>query len=171
MYFESANFRNAVLAPKSRTIPSSPQCLQPHSNAPKQVLNDDFEDSENLPQPLLSIAIDEDSGEDDSFQETPPRLSIPLYDGDQSGRSVEIARTATNEQPLGRFSRSSFEIFRESDRFGKRSELINDDGLRLGIDDSTIQPRLDEDAYEMLDLEKQLDPRYVHWSAHSLVQS
>ncbi len=82
---------------------------------------------------------------------------MSLEDGDQTGRSFEIARRATNEQRLGRISRGSFGSVQASDRFGNISELQYDDVSHLGVDDSTAQSGLDEDADELGSHEKHSD--------------
>ncbi|KAK3172776.1 hypothetical protein OEA41_006101 [Lepraria neglecta] len=137
-----------VLAPTSQLIKPSPL---PPTNEPKQTQNDGFKDDQDLPRPRFSIAIDDVTGDDDSFQERPPRLSMPLDDGQQTGRSIEIARRTVNEPPPGRLSRGSFGSNRASDRFGNISELGYDDASNLGIDDSIVPPALDDDADELGD--------------------
>ena len=154
-----ANFCcNAVLAPTTQVIKPSPPPLQPRSKKPEQAYDDELEEDQDLLEPRFSIAIDDETGEDDSFHEAPPRLSMPLEDGDQTGGSFEIARRATNEQRLGRISRGSFGSAQATDRFGNISELAYDNASHLGVDDSNAQPGLDDDADELGSSEKRLDP-------------
>ena len=132
--------------------------MQPRPNKPEHAYDDELEENQDLSEPRFSIAIDDGIGEDDSFHEAPPRLSVSLEDGEQTGRSFEIARRANNEQRLGRISRGSFGSVQASDRFGNISELEYDDASHLRVDDSIAQSGLDEDADELGSREKHSDP-------------
>ena len=131
--------------------------MQPKSNGPEQAYSDELEESQDLLEPHFSIAIDDGTGEDDSFHEAPPRLSMPLEVGDQTGRSFEIARKATNERRLDRISRGSFGSALVPDRFGNISGLAYDDTSHLRVDDSTAQSALYDDADELGSQETHLD--------------
>lgn len=145
------------MAPISQPIQPSPLPAQHQPNKPEEILDADFEDELDLPQPRFSIAIDE--GDDDSFQEAPPRLSMPLDDADHTGRSIEIGRRAIIEQPRGRLSRGSFGSIRASDRFGNVSDVGMDESSKFGIDESIVDRVLnvDADADELGDLGGDLD--------------
>ena len=82
---------------------------------------------------------------------------MPLDDGEQTGRSIEIARRTVDEPQAGRLSRGSFGSIRASDRFGNISELGYDDASKLGIDDSIVPPALDDDADELGDFGEHSD--------------
>lgn len=123
--------------------------MQPGPNRPEQAYGDELEESQDLLEPRFTIAIDDGTGEDDSFHEAPPRLSMPLEDGDQTGGPFEIARTAANEQRPDRISRGSFGSLQVTDRSGNISELAYDDTSHLGVDDSTAQSGLYDDADEL----------------------
>ena len=154
-----ANFCcNAVLAPTSQVIKPSPPLSQPRPNRPEQAYGDELEESQDLLEPRFSIAIDDGTGEDDSFHEAPPRLSIPLEDGDQTGGPFEIARRATNEHRLDRISRGSFGSLQVIDRSGNISESAYDDTSHLRVDDSTAQSGLYDDADELGSQETHSDP-------------
>lgn len=132
--------------------------MQPRPNRPEQAYDDELEESQDLLEPCFSIAIDDGTGEDDSFHEVPPRLSMPLENGDQTGGAPEIARRATNEHRLGRISRGSFGSLQATDRSGNISELVYDDASHLRVDDSIAQSGLDDDADELGSQEKHSDP-------------
>ena len=132
--------------------------MQPPPRKPEQAYDDEGEENQDLSEPRFSIAIDDETGEDDSFQEAPPRLSMSLEDGDQTGGSFEIARRATNEERLGRVSRGSFGSLQTTDHFGNISELAYDDASHLRGDDSTVQSGLDDDADELGSRDKHPDP-------------
>lgn len=146
------------MAPATQAIKPSPPPLQSTPKKPEQASDDELEEDQDLLEPHFSIAIDDETEEDDSFHEAPPRLSMPLEDGDQTGGSFEIGRRATNEQRLGRFSRGSFGSVQATDRFGNISELAYDNASHLGVDDSIAQPGLDDDADELGSHEKLSDP-------------
>lgn len=135
-----------VLAPISQPLKPSPPAAQPQSNKPERILNEDFDDELDLPQPRFSIAIDDGISDDDSFQEVPPRLSMPMNKADQTGRSTEIGRRAISEQPLGRLSRGRFGSIDASDL----SSLT--DVSQPRIDDSIMDKVLDLNADELGDL-------------------
>ena len=83
--------------------------------------------------------------DDEDFQLTPPRLSIPLGTEEKTGRSIEIGRRALDDQPPGSFSQSSFGTVRGSDRFDEISALgFNDISLHLEESVSQIAPSLDK---------------------------
>ena len=132
--------------------------MQPKSNGPEQAYSDELEESQDLLEPHFSIAIDDGTGEDDSFHEAPPRLSMPLEEGDQTGRPFEITRKATNKRRLDRISRGSFGSALVTDRSGNMSELAYDDTSHLRVDDSTAQSGLYEDADELGSQEVHSDP-------------
>ncbi len=144
--------------------------MQPRPNKPEQEYDDELEESQDLLKPRFSIAIDDGTGEDDSFHEAPPRLSMPLEDGDQTGEPFEIARRATNEQRVGRISRGSFGSLQAADRSGNISELAYDDTSHLSVDDSTAQSGLDDDADELGSREKHSDPGSVIQAANRLLR-
>ena len=148
----------AVLAPTTQVIKPSPPLLQSRPKKPEQTYDDELEEDQDLSEPHFSIAIDDETGEDDSFHEAPPRLSMPLEDGDQTGGSFEIARRATNERRLGRISKGSFGSVQATDRFGNISELAYDNASHPGVDDSITQSELDDDADELGSREKHSDP-------------
>ena len=143
-----------VLAPTSQPVKPSPPS---QTNELGSTQDDAFDDSQDLPQPRFSIAIDDVTGEDDSFNERPPRLSMPLEDGDQTGRSVEVARRAANDPVLGRLSRGSFGSIRASDQFGNTSELGYNDASKTRTDNSIVPPAPDEDADELGDFGEHSD--------------
>jgi len=136
-----------ILVLAQNNQPSRPSALpaQPQSNKPDQIPTEDFDDGLDLPQPRFSIAIDEGVVEDDSFSEAPPRLSMPLEEVEQTGRSIEIGRRAISEQPHGRLSRGSFGSIRASDRFGNISEVGLNDISQSVMDESTADKLLDVD--------------------------
>ncbi|KAK4697897.1 hypothetical protein P7C71_g242, partial [Lecanoromycetidae sp. Uapishka_2] len=135
-----------ILAPISQPIRPSPPPEQTQSKKSKAVLDENFEDELDLPQPRFSIAIDDGTIDDDSFQEGPPRLSMPLDEADQTGRSIEIGRRAINEQPRGRLSRGSFGSIRASDGFGNASLDGLKDVSKSGTDDSLVGRVMDADG-------------------------
>ena len=145
------------MAPATQVIKPSPPPLQSRPKKHEQAFDDELEDDQDLSEPRFSIAIDDETGEDDSFHEAPPRLSMPLEDGDQTGGSFEIARRATNEQRLGRISRGSFGSVQATDRFGNISELAYDNASHLGVDDSIAHSGLDDDADELGTRERHSD--------------
>ena len=154
-----ANFcRNAVLAPATQVITPSPPPLQPQPKKPERAYYDELDEDQDLLEPRFSIAIDNENEEDDSFHDAPPRLSMPLDDGDQTGGSFEIARKATNEQRLGRLSRGSFGSVQTTDRFGNISELAYENASHLRADDSILEPGLDDDADELGSHEENSNP-------------
>lgn len=145
------------MAPTTQAIKPSTPPWKPRPKKPEQAYEDELEEDQDLLEPRFSIAIDDETREDDSFQEA-PRLSMPLEDGDQTGGSFEIARRATNEQRLSRISRGSFGSVQATDRTGNISEFAYDNASHLGVDDSIAQSGLDDDADELGSRERHLDP-------------
>ena len=83
--------------------------------------------------------------ENENFQLTPPRLSIPLGTEEKTGRSIEIGRRALDDRPLESYSRSSFGTVQGSYRFDEISALgFNDISPHLDESVSDIAPDLDK---------------------------
>ncbi len=83
---------------------------------------------------------------DDSFQLAPPRLSMPLEEEGQTGRSIEIGRHALDDREPGRLSRGSgsFGAVRGSDRFDLSAPGLSDVSHPL-LEDSVLRDADDED--------------------------
>ena len=89
--------------------------------------------------------MEDRADENEDFQLTPPRLSIPLGTEEKTGRSIEIGRRALDDQPPGSLSRSSFGAVRGSDRFDEISALgFSDISLHLEESVSQIAHSLDQ---------------------------
>jgi len=127
-----------VLAPASRPPDPTPQSGHSHSNDLEGTRDEEFEDELDLPQPSFSIALDDDVSSTNDFQEAPPRLSMPLEDGEQTVRSVELPRRAVGERSQSRFSRGSFGSTRASDRVSAMSELGSNEESQHGLDGSIV---------------------------------
>lgn len=110
-----------------------------NSDASKQRNDYAFEEELDIPQPRFSIAIDEDEGDTDSFHEYAPRLSMALEEGEQTARSVEIARRAISERGPGHMSSESFGSIRASDRFSNNSERGLRDESQYPLESTVVQ--------------------------------
>ena len=76
---------------------------------------------------------------------------MPFDGGEQTERSIEIARRDVDKPSLARHSRGSFGSTRASDRFENISELGYGNASKLGIDHSIVSPTLDDDVDELGD--------------------
>ena len=76
---------------------------------------------------------------------------MPFDNGEQTERSMEIARGDVDKTSLARHSRGSFGSTRASDRFENISELEYGNASKLGIDHSIVPPTLDDDVDELGD--------------------
>ena len=121
---------------------------QSEQNEPSLTGSNSIEDALEL-QPSFPIAIEDGADEDDNFQLAPPRLSIPLEEGEQTERSIEIGRRALDDQAPGRLSRSSFGTIWGSDRFDDLSVLGLNDVSQPPIDDSILQITPDADEEDL----------------------
>lgn len=128
-----------VLAPFSQPSKSSPHPLSA-SKLNQEI--EEFEDEPDLPQPRLSVAIDDEGTENDSFEDVPPRLSMPPEDGEQTGVSIEMYRRAVDHRPTRSLSIGTFQSLWESDQFSKVSELDPRDELQPRYDEPLQQPSL-----------------------------
>ena len=111
-----------------------------------------IEDDLEMQQPSFSFAIEDQADEDHSSQLVPPRLSMPLEAGEQTGISIEIGRRALDDQLLGRLSRGSFGTVRGSDRCDDLSALGLNDVSQPPLEDSVLRtaPDADEDDVGIL---------------------
>ncbi|KAI9819198.1 MAG: hypothetical protein M1827_007354 [Pycnora praestabilis] len=139
-----------ILARGTKPTELSSQVLQPNLDEPAGVdlQDDDLEKEPDLPQPRLSLALDEEE-DNDSFYIRPPRLSVPLDDDNNTQQSVELPRRAISEQPWGRLSRGSFGSIRTSDRFADLNELGLDAVSEGRNEGSFIRPGFDDDYGEI----------------------
>ena len=119
-----------LLAPKTRPYVPTPSPPIPATQR-MHYKEDDFDDGPEPERPRLSIALDEESDEDDSLL-LPPR-SAGLDNDEITGRSIELPRRAISAQPLSRYNRGSFGSVRMSDQFGD----FNEAGLG-GVFDSSF---------------------------------
>ncbi len=105
-----------------------------------------IENGPELQRPSFSIAIEDRADEDDSFQLAPPRLSMPLEEEGQTGRSIEIGRHALDDRQPGRLSRGSgsFGAVRGSDRFDLSALGLSDVSHPL-LEDSVLRDADEED--------------------------
>ncbi len=147
----------SVLAPTSQLIRLSPQPPHRESNPWERTARNELDDDLDLPQPVFSIAIDDEADGDDSFGEAPPRLSMQLEDGEQTGRSIEVARNVASENRKRRLSRGSFGSIGPSDRLSNVSASDLIDISRPLVNDSTVEHPLDVDADELGNLGLRLD--------------
>ncbi len=146
-----------VLAPISQPPRASPPLLAQERSTWKQTANEELEDELDLPQPRFSIAMDDEADGDDDSGEVPPRLSMPLEDGEQTGKSIEIGRYVASENQNGRVSRGSFGSMGPSDRVSNVSESILDDISRALLDNSIGKHPLEADADGLENLRLRLD--------------
>lgn len=152
-----------LMAKHSKPIEPSPQALPTPRKAIRQDL---LEDEENEPPPRLSVPLEEGDEDTGSWHE-PPRLSLPLEGEEetQTVQSVEGARRAL-------MRRQSYEDPSYTGRLGPLQELVNDD--EVGYDEATMLglgddiPYMEEmtgpfsDGYDILDaLLSSLDPLTV----------
>lgn len=106
----------------------SPRPSQLDGNEPSLVRSSSsIEDVPELQQLNSSLSREDRADENEDFQLTPPRLSIPIGTEEKTGRSIEIRRRALDDKPLGSFCRSSLGTVRGSDRFDEISALGFDD--------------------------------------------
>lgn len=112
-----------VLAPTTQLTVPTPQGQ--NAAGPRRTVEDEDEDEDDgkaLVRPRFSLPMmGEDDDEDDSLL-LPPH-SAGLEDENFTVQSVEMARRAISEQPLGRLSRGSFGSIRMSDVFADLNEL------------------------------------------------
>ncbi|TKA71123.1 hypothetical protein B0A49_03122 [Cryomyces minteri] len=129
-----------LLAPKTQPIDRSLQASQQVGARRSQLDDKDWEDEPDIPVPRLSIPLNDQDEDDDSFYEQPPRMSTRLDDDEQTGRSFEAPRRALPGQ--SRLSRGSYGSVRLSDRFAD----LNDLGVDAMSDaEDTARPYLDEE--------------------------
>ena len=125
----------------------SPRPSQLDGNEPSLVRSSSsssIEDVQELQQLNSSLSREDQADENEDFQLTPPRLSIPIGTEENTGRSIEIGRRALDDKPLGNFCRSSFGTVRGSDRFDEISALgFNDISRHLKESVPQIAPSLD----------------------------
>ncbi|KAL9099894.1 MAG: hypothetical protein Q9163_004669 [Psora crenata] len=95
------------------------------------------EDELTAEQPGLSLPLETNSPNDDSFDAPPPRLSVLIGDEEYTMRSIEVPR---GEPQRSNFSRESFEHTRELDHSGYVGTPGQEEALLLGDDDSVIRP-------------------------------
>lgn len=125
----------------------SPLPSQTQQNEPGLTGSNSTEDNIELQQLGFSIAIEDEADQDDGFQQATPRLSMPLEEREQTGKSIEIERHALHNQPPGRLSQGSFGTIRGSDRFDDLSALGLNDVSQPPLDQSVLQivPDAEED--------------------------
>lgn len=74
---------------------------------------------------------------------------MPLEEGEQTARSIEIGRRGLDDELTGRRPRRSFETIRGSDRFDDLSALGLNDVLQSAYDDSVLQVTPDADEEDL----------------------
>lgn len=127
-----------MLAKTSQPTQLSPIASLPRKNQPEQRDNVYFEDKIDLPRPNFSTAIDESAAEDDNFDLLPPRPALALDECEQTGRSIELARKATDNKGPGRLSRGNLGSIRADDQFDKASRVRIHDELQARAEDSLL---------------------------------
>ena len=113
-----------ILAKTSQPIRPSPVLAKPVSGLVKQQKVDDFEDELSPEQPEFTIAVDNE--EDESSLLNRPRLSMPLEEGEQTAKSIEMPRRALKGDEQERLSRGSFGNIRASDKTEMLGESMID---------------------------------------------
>ena len=106
-----------ILATTSQPIRPSPLSIQPGGGFIKQQEQDEFQDELSPEQPGFTIAIDNDK-EDESSLIDRPRLSMPLEEGEETAKSVEVPRRVSARDEQGGLYRASLGSLRMSDRIG-----------------------------------------------------
>lgn len=156
-----------------RALMASPRQVLAHTTQPTQPsplsipggqdLEDELGVDLDMPKPRFSLIFEGrgEDDEDDSFHVPPPRLSLPLDDGDHTERSPELGRRVISENLSGRLSRGSFGTLRMSDRFGDSAELQLDDIAETPTDDSTLRHQMDNIEEDLGDLDGQVEPGLV----------
>lgn len=144
-----ADGNETVLAQTSKVITPQPLPVQSsrRKNSPKETLDDDTD----LPQPSLSIAIEDETDGNDSFGQAAPRLSMALEDGEITGRSIEVARHVATESRKGQPPSERFLTGKPSDRSSDGNVTGLTDILRYRADHSTEQHFIEPDADETED--------------------
>lgn len=144
-----------VLAPISQPTRPSPKSPRPESNTWEQTADDELEDESDLQQPRFSIAIDSEDDDYGDFDEAPPRLSLPLGVGEETGRSVEAARHVATAYQKAKASRGSLRSIGASQLLSDTASDLIDTSQAL-IDDDGASP-MDVDADELGDIKLGLD--------------
>ncbi|KAL9126589.1 MAG: hypothetical protein Q9217_004381 [Psora testacea] len=116
--------------------------------------DEDYSEKPSLERQTLSLVIERNGSNDDSFNATPPRLSMPIGDEEQTMRSIEVAR---GEAERSRLSRESFGNTQKSDRFDDVSALGVEGASKLGTVDRVIPPIIDEELDEGSRLTHRMD--------------
>lgn len=115
-----------LLAKTSQPSQSSPNSAQSGSGIPKQQDGDEFEDELSPELPKFTIAVENE--EDGSSFMDRPSLSIPLDEGEQTAKSIEIPRRAFMEDESGgRLSKDSLAGIQANEKFGILGDLEVDD--------------------------------------------
>lgn len=150
-----ADRNGPVLAQTSQL--TAPQPLPRQSSTWEESPEDDLGDDTDLPQPHFSIAVDDATDADDSFDQAAPRLSMPFDDGEITGRSIEVARNVTTEFRNGRSPRQSLMSGVPSDRWSDGSVTGVTDIVRCRPNDIIGQPFIESDENEAGDVESRLE--------------
>ena len=130
-----------VLAKTSRPTRPLPFTTQPQSELLKQQDVDEFEDELSPEQPKFTIAVDNEDDDESSLM-APPRLSMPVEEGEHTAKSIEMPRRALMGDDRGRVSRGSFGSIQTGDKVGTLGDLGMDDppaGMEDGFEDQQLQ--------------------------------